>query len=104
MTTNEQTCLIRIDIDGEKHRLQSSPSTSAAELRNILSERYHISLNTLFPGDEQSITIGQLLTENNVVRLITDKSKSTSIPVPEMNFGKKLILQILNHRKLLFMN
>jgi len=99
--SNEQSCVIRIDIDGEKHRLELTHSSTAAELRNILTERYHISFNThfldsegytLFPGDEQSITINQLLMENNIVRLITDKNKSNSIPILEMNskvFDKK---------------
>lgn len=94
MATSEETSIIRIDIDGVKHRLELSQSSSAAQLRTILSNRYQISLNThfldnedytVFPDDEESTPISQLLDKNNLVKLVTTKNESTtSILVPEM--------------------
>jgi hypothetical protein len=89
-----QNSLIRIDIDGKKYRLNLSHLSSAAQLRTILVERYQIPSDThfldpegyaLFPGDEQSVSISELLNENNVIRSKLVKNKSTPIKIPEEN-------------------
>jgi hypothetical protein len=91
-SSNEQTCTIRIDIDGEKHLLKLSHSSSAAELRNILFKRYQISSNAqildadgyaLHSEDEVSFTVSQLLNKENVVKLVTKKSETPLIAIPE---------------------
>ncbi|CAF3492304.1 unnamed protein product [Rotaria sp. Silwood2] len=97
MASNElssKETLVRIDIDGEKYRLAAVNSSTVAELRTILSKRYKLSSSTrfldaegciLFPEDEKLVTISALLTENHFVRLTSDKSKTTPLPIPEMS-------------------
>ncbi len=92
--SSEKTSMIRIEINGEKHRLRLSHSSSAAQLRAILSNQDQISSNThfldnedciVYPDDEKSIPISQLLNKNNLIKLVTTKNQSTtSTPVPEM--------------------
>ncbi|CAF1653411.1 unnamed protein product, partial [Rotaria sp. Silwood1] len=104
--------LVRIDIDGEKYRLAVVNSSTVAELRTILSKRCKLSSSTrfldaegciLFPEDEKLVTISALSTENHFVRLTSDKSKITPLPIPEMNskvFERKIDLtyaQPLSH-------
>ncbi|CAF0766935.1 unnamed protein product [Adineta steineri] len=89
----EQISIIRLDIDGEKYSFVFDHSRSAAELRSKLSTLNYISSNTCFLNaedyrvhieDEKLMTIKGLLTEKKAVRLITDKDKSTPIPIPDI--------------------
>ncbi|CAF3762825.1 unnamed protein product [Rotaria sp. Silwood1] len=93
MATNvlsiDQSHVVYIEIDETKIGRISLPySTTVAELRIQLSERYSISSSTHFVDskgypmstmDEQTIDISHLLCENDVIKLKTD----ANISIPE---------------------
>ncbi|CAF1523368.1 unnamed protein product [Rotaria sp. Silwood1] len=89
---------INIDIDGIRHRINIPHSLTVAQLRKELFERYCIADHTRFlddegsrlhTKDEESTTIKELLTKNNLIRLAS-KSNLVSMSNTRNNlFGRK---------------